>query len=512
MNIRTNFRQTLYQTGNALDLGRDDDLRRAAVGGGGEGLKALELDDGVGRHGLIDEPDALGGRALHGQDGLGAALRLEDLLLLFRVGAQHGGLLLALSHQDGGALLALGTQDGLTAFTFGLHLLFHRVLDLLRRENVLELHAVDLDAPRVGGFVEDLAHLGVDDVAAGQALVELEIADEVTQRRCREVLDREDRLLDAVGVELRVGDLVVDDGVDLHGDVVLRDDGLRREVRDLLLERQTLGDRLNERDLQVQADAPRGLVCAEAGDDISLRLRHDADVAHEDDERDHDDSVNDELHGSSSLFICVCTHADGGDDELDAFDAQHGGGRSGGNGSIVLCARRPDLSADGHGAVTGQIVNVLGDEAFLPDEHIGVGRLRAAVDIFFHQRPRHGKGRDRDDEKPHELQPQRRVEHGGNERGERTHGKPDRDETGGQPLNDQKDYDQADPDGRHGEGDPGNDHRQNLLCKRWEYAVRQCFAMEISYRIYGLKARKTPANRRMKFPDSFPLYFLKQLE
>ena len=25
-------------------------------------------------------------------------------------------------------------------------------------------------------------------------------------------------------------------------------------------------------------------------------------------------------------------------------------------------------------------------------------------------------------------------------------------------------------------------------------------------------ARKTPANRRMKFPDSFPLYFLKQLE
>ena len=166
----------------------------------------------------------------------------------------------------------------------------------------------------------------------------------------------------------------------------------------------------------------------------------------------------------------------------------------------------------GHGAVTGQIVNVLGDEAFLPDEHIGVGRLRAAVDIFFHQRPRHGKGRDRDDEKPHELQPQRRVEHGGNERGERTHGKPDRDETCGQPLNDQKDHDQADPDGRHGEGDPGNDHRQNLLCKRWEYAVRQCFAMEISYRIYGLKARKTPANRRMKFPDSFPLYFLKQLE
>ena len=31
LNIRANFRQTLYQTGNALDLGRDDDLRRLAV-------------------------------------------------------------------------------------------------------------------------------------------------------------------------------------------------------------------------------------------------------------------------------------------------------------------------------------------------------------------------------------------------------------------------------------------------------------------------------------------------
>jgi len=55
------------------------------------------------------------------------------------------------------------------------------------------------------------------------------------------------------------------------------------------------------------------------------------------------------------------------------------------------------------------------------------------------------------------------VEHGGDERGERAHGKPDRDQAGGQALDDQKDHDQTDPDGRHGEGDPGDDHRQNLL-------------------------------------------------
>ena len=38
-------------------------------------------------------------------------------------------------------------------------------------------------------------------------------------------------------------------------------------------------------------------------------------------------------------------------------------------------------------------------------------------------------------------------------------------QTGGQALDDQKDHDQADPDGRHGEWDPGDDHRQNLLLR-----------------------------------------------
>ena len=143
----------------------------------------------------------------------------------------------------------------------------------------------------------------------------------------------------------------------------------------------------------------------------------------------------------------------------------HDGRSPGGDGGIGLRAGGPDFSADGHGAAAGQVVDILRDEAFLPDEHIGIRGLGAAVDIFFHQRARHGEGRDRHGEKPHELQPQRRVEHGGDERGERAHGKPDRDQTGSQALDDQKDHDQADPDGRHGEWDPGDDHRQNLLLR-----------------------------------------------
>jgi hypothetical protein len=176
-------------------------------------------------------------------DGLGVALGLEDGGLLGGVGAEDGGLLFALGHEDGGALGALGLQNRLPAVALGLHLLLHGRLDVLRRQDVFELHAVDLDAPGVGGLVEDGAHLGVDDVAGGQRLVELEVADDVAQRGGGQRLHGDHRVLDAVGVELRVGDLVVDDGVDLHGDVVLGDDGLRGIVEHLLLEAHALGDR-----------------------------------------------------------------------------------------------------------------------------------------------------------------------------------------------------------------------------------------------------------------------------
>jgi len=153
------------------------------------------------------------------------------------------------------------------------------VLDLLGREDVLQLHAVDLDAPGVGGLVENRAHLGVDDIAAGQALIELEIADDVTQGGGGEVLDGDHGLLDAVGVELGVGDLEIDHGVDLHGNVILRDNRLGREVRHLLLEGDDLRHALNEGNLEVQTDVPGGLVGAQALDDIGLRLLDNADVA-----------------------------------------------------------------------------------------------------------------------------------------------------------------------------------------------------------------------------------------
>ena len=98
-------------------------------------------------------------------------------------------------------------------------------------------------------------------------------------------------MLDAVGIELGVGYLEVNDGVYLHGDVILGDNGLGREVGDLLLEGDDLCDPLNKRDLDVDAGAPGDLVRAEAFNDISLALLHHADIPHDNDKHEDDNSV-----------------------------------------------------------------------------------------------------------------------------------------------------------------------------------------------------------------------------
>ena len=191
-------------------------------------------------------------------------------------------MLLALGHQDLTGLFALGLQDGLTALTLGLHLLLHGVLDLTGRQDVLQLHTVDLDAPGVRGLVQNGTHLGVDGITGGKALVQLQLTDDVAQGGGGEVLDGVHGILHAVGIQLGVGDLKVDHGVDLHGDVILGDDWLGIEIRHLLLQAHLLHHTLNEGDLQMQAHAPHGVEGTQPLHHIGTGLLHHIDVADDD--------------------------------------------------------------------------------------------------------------------------------------------------------------------------------------------------------------------------------------
>ena len=110
-----------------------------------------------------------------------------------------------------------------------------------------------------------------------------------THLRGRERLHGHHRVLHTVGIELGVGDLEVDNGVDLHGDVILRDDGLGRIVEHLLFEADLLGHTLYKRDLEVNADRPDVAERAEPLDNVGSRLLDDINVADDDDERQHRD-------------------------------------------------------------------------------------------------------------------------------------------------------------------------------------------------------------------------------
>ena len=88
-------------------------------------------------------------------------------------------------------------------------------------------------------------------------------------------------MLDAVGVQLGVGYLEVDNGVYLHGDVILGDNGLGREIGYLLLEGDGLRDSLKEGDLDMDAGAPGRLIFAQALDYHDLALLNDADISYD---------------------------------------------------------------------------------------------------------------------------------------------------------------------------------------------------------------------------------------
>ena len=131
---------------------------------------------------------------------------------------------------------------------------------------------------------------------AGQGLVQLHLADDVPQGGGGQVLNGVHGLLHAVGVQLGVRDLEVDHRVDLHGDVVLGDDRLGREVRHLLLQGHLLGDPLDERQLHVEANAPHRVEGAQPLHHIGLGLLDDVDIADDQDQHQHH---KDDSHGQS---------------------------------------------------------------------------------------------------------------------------------------------------------------------------------------------------------------------
>ncbi len=137
-------------------------------------------------------------------------------------------------------------------------------------------------------------------VAAGEGLVQLQIADDVAQGGGGQVLNGAHGVLYAVGVELGVDDLEVDDGVDLHGDVVLGDDGLGGKIHHLLLQAHPLGHAVENGQLHVGAHAPGSVVGPQALHHEGAGLLDHMDVGHQQDQDNDADGDENVLHRKPS--------------------------------------------------------------------------------------------------------------------------------------------------------------------------------------------------------------------
>ena len=140
------------------------------------------------------------------------ALCQQDLLLSGALGGENPGLPLALGVEDGGALVTLST-----------HLLLHGLLDAVGRINGLDLHPVHANTPLAGRLVEHGAELGVDRLTGRERLLQIHGADQVTQRRDGELVDGLQVVGNLVCRGAGLGDLVVEDCVDVDDEVVLGD-------------------------------------------------------------------------------------------------------------------------------------------------------------------------------------------------------------------------------------------------------------------------------------------------
>ena len=179
-------------------------------------------------------------------------------------GLQHGRLLLALGLEYRRLPEALGLENVGALVALGFHLPAHRVDQVLRRLDVLDLDARHLDAPGHGRIVDHPQQPVVDVVALGEGFVQVHRADHGADVGHGQVDNRQAQVVDLVGRLGRVLHLVEQHRVDPDHSVVLGDHFLAGNIEHLLHHVHAPADALKDRSDEVKARLHGLLVAAEA--------------------------------------------------------------------------------------------------------------------------------------------------------------------------------------------------------------------------------------------------------
>ena len=154
---------------------------------------------------------------------------------------------------------------------------------------MLHFHLADLDAPGLGFGVENELQLGVDFVALREDFVEFKLTDHAADGGLRKLRSRVLIVLHLREREIGVDDAEIADGVHFHGDVVARDDVLRRDIERFDAHAHAR-KRFDGPEDEVEAGALRlRHHAAEAEDHAALPLFDDVEGIPEPDEHEADD-------------------------------------------------------------------------------------------------------------------------------------------------------------------------------------------------------------------------------
>jgi hypothetical protein len=253
-----------------------DDLLVRRIGKAAERLDVFVGDEVVQRRDV-----ALGDRLRHHRRRLGLGLGRT----LAGLGVAESGLAAAFGLQDLALLGALGAQDfrlplafrlkNVCALdTFGFHLPAHRLDEVGRRHDVLDLDAVDLQSPRRHRGVDHAQETLVDLVAMRQHLVEIHRTHHREDVGHGQHRDRLREIGDLVARLRRIEDLEEGNAVDGHRGIVLGDHLLFGNVDHLLHHVDLAPDAVEKRHDQVKARRQGVGVLAEPLDGPVPALRH----------------------------------------------------------------------------------------------------------------------------------------------------------------------------------------------------------------------------------------------
>ena len=114
-------------------------------------------------------------------------------------------------------------------------------------------------------------------------MVQLQLTDDVSQGGRRQIFNCGNRTLHAVGKQLGVGNLIKDNAVNLHGDVVASDNRLWFKIDYLLFQGNSFCNMVDKRNLKVYAVVPGLIIRAQAFHNEYHRLRNDFNVGNQQD-------------------------------------------------------------------------------------------------------------------------------------------------------------------------------------------------------------------------------------